>query len=475
MRRHTRLILIAAFAAGCATNPVTGRSELALVSEAQEIQMGREYAEQVKASLGLYEDPALQAYVSRLGMALAEESERPGIPWQFNVIDDASVNAFALPGGPVFITRGILSHMNSEAELVSVLGHEIGHITARHSVSQMSQQQLLGLGLGIGSILSPTVADLSGVASAGLSVLFLKHGRDDEKQSDELGFKYMVREGYDPREMASMFETLQRTGGSPEGRLPEWLSTHPNPENRETATMARVDSLNRDVGTMRVGRDDFIRHLDGMTFGMNPREGFFRNGLFLHPDLRFQFRIPEGWQAQNTKQAVMAVSAEQDAIIQLTLGQGSPQQAAQTFFNQQGMQSSNVSSNSVNGNPAVSGYFQAQTQQGTLRGIATWIQYGNATYQFLGYTPAARYSAYDATLRQVIGSFSRVTDPAVLNVQPAKVSLVRVPSNMSVTEFNRRYPSSIPVEQVAIINGVDAGGTLRAGTMAKRVTGGVSE
>jgi predicted Zn-dependent protease len=476
MSRHTRLILLAAFAAGCATNPVTGRSQLSLISEGQEIQMGKEYAEQVKAAYGVYDNAGVQAYVSRLGMQLASKSERPQLPWQFNVIDDAAVNAFALPGGPVFITRGILTHMNSEAELVSVLGHEIGHITAKHSVSQMSQAQLANLGLGIGSIFSSTVANVSGIASAGLSVLFLKYGRDAERQADELGFKYMVRENYDPREMASMFRTLQRTGGSGEGRLPEWLSTHPNPENREQAVAQRVDSLGRSTTGMTVDRDEFMRYLSGMNYGLNPREGFFRNNLFLHPDLRFQLQFPQGWQTQNTKQAVAAMSPNQDAILQMTLGQGTPDQAAQRFFGQQGIQSSNVSRNSVNGMPAVSGYFQAQTQDGaTIRGIGVWLQYGNATYQLLGYTPGQAFAQYDQVFRQSIASFRELTDQAALNVQPAKVELVRVPRTMTVAEFNRQFPSSVPVEEIAIINGVDAGGSLQAGTMAKRVVGGVRE
>src|SRR5688572_29174548 len=213
MSRSTRLILLAAFAAGCATNPVTGRSELALVSEAQEIQMGQEYAEQVKASIGLYDDPALQAYVAQLGRRLAAGSERPNLPWQFHVVDDAAVNAFALPGGPIFITRGILTHMNSEAELVSVLGHEIGHITAKHSVQQMSQAQLAQIGLIAAVIVKPGLAQFGDLASQGLGLLFLKFGRDDETQADDLGFKYMTTGGYSPTEMAAMFRTLQRLGG----------------------------------------------------------------------------------------------------------------------------------------------------------------------------------------------------------------------------------------------------------------------
>ena len=194
----------------CARNPVTGKNELALVSESQEIAMGQEYAQQIVKSMGVYQDQKVQDYVSNLGKTLAAKSERPNLPWAFYVMDDPTVNAFALPGGSIFVTRGILTHMNNEAELVGVLGHEIGHVTARHSVQQMSRQQLAQIGLGVGSILSSTVAQYAGLASQGLGVLFLKYGRDAESQSDQLGFKYMVHEGYDPSAMATMFQTLER-------------------------------------------------------------------------------------------------------------------------------------------------------------------------------------------------------------------------------------------------------------------------
>ena len=458
------LILVAA----CATNPVTGRSELALVSEAQEIEMGRQYAEEVKASIGLVDDADLQAYVSRVGMEMARASERPDIPWQFHVVDDPAINAFALPGGPVFITRGILTHMNSEAEMASVLGHEIGHITARHSVQQISRAQLANLGLGVGSILSPTVAQFGGLLSSGLSILFLKYGRDAEAQSDALGFKYMLAQNYNPGEMADMFVTLQRTspGGS---ALPTWLSSHPDPGNREQVARARVDSLSRNLSALEVGRDEFLRQTDGLVFGNNPREGFFRENLFLHPDLKFQIAFPSGWQAQNTKQAVLAQSPNQDAIIQLTAGSGSPQAAAQQFFNAQGISETNVGSTTINGLPAVSGYFQAETQQGTIQGLAVFLSHGNLTYQLLGYTPAARMRGYDATFRSSFGSFSQLTDQSALNVQPARVDLVRVPSRMSLASFNQRYPSSISLEELAIMNGVETTATIEAGTTMKRV------
>ena len=461
-------VLVPLLLAGCATNPVTGKSELSLVSKEQEIQMGQQGAEEAKAAYGLVDDPALQKYVSSIGLEIAKKTERPDLPWAFYVIDDASVNAFALPGGPVFVTRGILGAMNSEGELASVLGHEIGHITARHSAQQMSQQQLAALGLGLGSILSPKVAELSGVIGQGLQLLFLKYSRDDESQADELGFRYMMQDNYDPRQMAAMFRTLDRETPD-EGRLPAWLSTHPDPGNRYQTAMRRVESLDRDLSGMKVDQADFLTHVNGLVYGENPREGFFKDGRFYHPDLKFQFQLPNGWQVQNTKQAVIAVSAQQDAMIQLTAGQGAPTAALQQFLGQQGIQAGQVSSSAINGLPAASGYFQAQTENGTLAGLVSYISYGGNTYQLLTYTPATQLDAYNAMFQQVIASFAPLTDPAILSVKPRKVEVVKLPSRMTLAEFNSRYPSSIPVEELAIINGVETGTTLAAGTEVKRV------
>src|SRR5215218_373404 len=228
------LLLGTGLAAGllsCARNPVTGKSELALVSESQEIQMGKQAAQDVAQTIGLYNDPKVQAYVAGIGKRLAANSERPNLPWEFHVVDDASVNAFALPGGFIYVTRGLMSSINDEAELATVIGHEIGHVTYRHSVQQISKAQLAQLGLGIGSILSSDIARFGQLASAGLSILFLRYSRDAENQADQAGFRYALNQNYDVREMTKVFETLNRVGqASGGGKLPEWLATHPNPE-----------------------------------------------------------------------------------------------------------------------------------------------------------------------------------------------------------------------------------------------------
>ena len=311
--------LLAGLAAGpssCARNPVTGKNEISLVSESQEIQMGQEYAQQIVRSMGVYDDKKVHDYVSRLGMAIAVKSERPSLPWAFYVMDDPTVNAFALPGGSIFITRGILTHMNNEAELTGVLGHEIGHVTARHSVQQMTRQQIAQIGLGVGSIISSDVAQYAGLASQGLGVLFLKYGRDAESQADGLGFKYMVRDGYDPRAMATMFQTLQRVskleGG---GDIPEWASTHPDPGNRVEATLKRIDTMSVPESKLRYAREEYLPVVAGMTYGEDPRQGYIDGNTFYHPGLRFKLDLPEGWQAQNTPEALAAISPQQDAML----------------------------------------------------------------------------------------------------------------------------------------------------------------
>jgi predicted Zn-dependent protease len=459
----------------CARNPVTGKNEIALVSESQEIQMGQEYAKQVVQSMGLYRDQKVQDYVTGLGMELAKKSERPNLPWAFYVMDDPTVNAFALPGGSIFVTRGILTHMNNEAELVGVLGHEIGHVTARHSVQQMTRQQLAQIGLVAGSVLSSTVAQYAGLASQGLGVLFLKYGRDAESQSDMLGFKYMVREGYDPTAMATMFQTLERVSRlEGAGDIPEWTSTHPNPGNRIEATQHRLDTLSIPLSQLRKDREKYLPVLAGMTYGDDPQQGYVEGHTFYHPGLRFKLDLPQGWQSQNTPQALVAVSPKQDALLQLTApGKGSPQEAAQQFFGQEGIKAGQTSTSPINGLPAAAGYFEAQTEQGAVQGLVAFVQYGDLTYRLLGYTPAGQLQANDATFRQAIGSFSELKDQSKIDVQPYKVELVKIDRDMSMEEFNRKYPSTIPIERLAVVNGLDAPPEhIPAGTTVKRVIGG---
>jgi predicted Zn-dependent protease len=471
-------LLLGSTMLSCATNPVTGKKELSLVSESQEIEMGKEASQQTIQQIGLVNDPQLQAYVSGIGMKMAKASERPNLPWEFHVVNDASVNAFALPGGFIFVTRGLLTYINDEAELATVVGHEIGHVTNRHSVQQISKAQVAQLGLGVGSILSSDVAKYAGVASQGLQVLFLKYSRDAESEADLAGFRYALNQNYDVREMANVFHTLDRVGeAAGGGKLPDWLSTHPAPADRVTATEARLDTLHKDLSNSIINRDQYLQHVQGLTFGEDPRQGFFKGNQFYHPDLKFQVTFPQGWQTQNTAEAVMAGSPSQDAIIQLSLaGKGTPREAATQFLSQQGIKAGNGSSASINGLPAASSYFQAQTDQGTIEGLATFISYGGVTYMLLSYTPSGKLGTYDAAFRQTAGSFSELKDQAALSVTAPKVELVKLPKEMTLAQFNAQYPSTIPIEQLAIINEVDGpDSAIPAGRTVKRVTGGTGK
>ena len=457
--------------AGCAVNPATGERQFSLISEDQEIQMGKESDTQIVSSLGLYPDQNLQTYVSDLGMRLAASSERPALPWTFRVVDDPAVNAFAIPGGHVYITRGILAHLQNEAELAGVMGHEIGHVTAKHSVSQMSRTQLAQLGLGIGMILKPEWQKYGELASSGLGVLFLKFSRDDENQADMLGVRYSNRLGYDPHQLIGVMTTLDRVTQAAGGRgTPEWLSTHPNPGNRKENIQAQITA----IGTVgkNVVEDAYLKHIDNVVFGSNPREGFFKGNVFYQPDLKFRFEFPDGWKTNNQKEAVVGVSAKQDAAIQISLAkEKSADAAAQAFYTQKGITASPQRSPDIHGFTVRAGNFSATTDQGTTTGTVAFIEYGGNVYQVLGYGAQAGWSGYEPAARKAIASFDKLTDPKILNIQPLRVKLVTVNKAMSFLQFYQQYPMPIPIETAVLINQVEQNTILRTGQIVKQVVG----
>ena len=472
-RPHTFAAAAAlALLADCATNPATGKRQIMLVGEAQEIAMGQEADKEVASSLGLYPDDALQAYVAGLGRTLAASGERPSLPWTFRVVDDPAVNAFALPGGFIYVTRGILTHLNSEAELASVVGHEIGHVTARHTVSQITKSQLATLGLVAGMIVRPELARFGDLAQAGMQLMFLKFGRNDEEQADDLGLRYMTRRDYDPREMVEVFSVLDRLGQtSGEGRLPAWLSTHPAPANRAQRIQSEIQAQH--LAGARVDEPGYLHRLDGMVFGENPREGFFEGGAFFHPDLRFQMQFPRGWKGQNQKQAVGAISPQEDAIVVMTLVPGrSADQAANEFLRQQGLRPAGAERTNVHGLPAVTGLFEAVADQTPIAGRVAFVEYGDKVYRLLGYTPSVRWGNYDRVFAESLASFAPLTDRRYLDVQPKRVKVVPVTQPTTLDELARRQGATVSTEVLALINHVAPGAPLPAGRPAKVVIGG---
>ena len=473
MRRSARIALLL-LASACATNPVSGRRELSLVSQAQEIDMGRQASAADVKRVGEFANSPAQALVTRIGTRIAAISERPALPWEFHLLDDAAVNAFAYPGGFIFVTRGLMTHINSEAELAEVIGHEIGHVTAKHTVAAISKQQITQIGLIGASILSPQVAQYGDLLGASASLLFLKFGRDDELQADALGFKYSLATGYDVRESPKVFTMLGRLSATSGARIPEWQSTHPDPGNRVQRAEQRLAGVTpAALASTKVNRDAYLRLLDGMTYGDDPRNGYFRGPRFLHPDLQFEMTFPGGWKTANLPDAVIAQSADGGAQLQLAAGTGTPSEVLQQFLGQQGITVRQSGQATINGIPAVMAAFDAATQQGSLSGLVASLRHQNVTYLILGLSATQTAGQYNVAMDQSIRSFKPLTDPALVNVQAARVQLVTLGEAMTGQSFIQRYPSSIPAEEVYLINGIDASTSLPRGTVLKRVVGGL--
>lgn len=473
-RRSLILALLLATLAACAINPATGRRELMMISESQEIAMGREYDPQIVAEMGLVPDSALQRYVAALGAPMAAKSERPNLPWTFRVVDDPIVNAFAVPGGFIYITRGILAHFNSEAQLVAVLGHEIGHVTARHSAAQMSRQQLAQAGLALGSIASERFAQVANIGGAGLGVLFLKYGRDDETQADALGLRYMRQSNHDVREMPGVYAMLATLSGGAGGRAtPDWLSTHPAPEDRQARIQRAIAAMPQDSLGSIIERESYLQRLNGLVYGNDPRQGYFVGQRFNHPDLRFTLTFPEGWATQNATQAVTAMSASKDAIIQLTLSRApSPDSAARAFAAQQGVQAGAVV------RPALTAFassvalpFAALIEADTLRGRVLFVEHGGLVLQLLAYGPSAGWASHQAVAERALGTFAVLTDRAALEVQPQRVQIVRVDRAMTMQELRATRTSPLSAEQLALLNQVRVDEVLTVGRSVKWVVG----
>jgi predicted Zn-dependent protease len=250
--------------------------------------------------------------------------------------------------------------------------------------------------------------------------------------------------------------------------------THPSPGDRVAAVEQRLAQAPVAPGQLRIGRQPYLERIDGLVYGVNPRHGFFRDGLFLHPELRFQMAFPAQWQRQNLAQAVIAVSPQQNAVIQLSLSRdGSPETAAQRFAAQQGVQPGQSSRQNINGLPAVTVSFRAQTQQQVVQGLAAFISHGGRVYQIVSYSPVGIYGNFDRTFQQSIGSFAPNNDPQVLNIQPNRVRIVRTTESMTLAQFNQRFPSVIPIEELTVLNQVEGPQTvIPGGSLVKRVVGG---
>jgi predicted Zn-dependent protease len=457
----------------CARDYVTGKRTFSLVSESQEIAMGQEADPSIVAEYGVYDDAALAAYIDGVGQSMVKVSHRPTLKFTFRLMDTPVVNAFAVPGGFVYFTRGILAHFNDEAELAGVMGHEIGHVTARHGAEQQTKAQLATLGLGLGSIFSEDFRRFSDVAQQGLGLIFLKFSRDNESESDLLGVEYSTKAGYDAQHMARFFRTISRITEKAGGGPPTFLSTHPNPENREQRVGALATEWQQKVPGTKGGTDRaaYLRRIDGIVYGDDPRQGFVENGFFYHPELRFQFSVPAKWQVANQPAQVQMVNAEQNAGIQFSLGKGaSPQQAAEEFAKNSQAEVLRNQATQVNGLRAHLLISNLQTQSGALRLLSYFIQMDDKIYMFHGYTSPTLFDGIVPTFEQVMKSFDHLRNQAALSKQPRRVKIMTVdqPGDLKqiLTHFGVKQEE---LEEIAIVNGMYLQDKLQRGDLVKVV------
>ncbi len=462
----------------CAKNPVTGKRQVVLISESQEIAMGQEADPQIIAQYGLYEDSTLQRFINEKGKAMAAISHRPNLQYNFRIVDSDILNAFAVPGGYVYFTRGIMAHFNNEAEFAGVLGHEIGHITARHTVVQQSKQVFGQLGLIAGLIIKPELGQFAEQASQGLGLLFLKFGRDAERQSDQLGVEYSSKINYNAHEMAHFFNTLKRqsqAAGAEE--LPDFLSTHPNPDDRNVAVEKQATEWQQKLGMTnpQVNRDVYLRRIEGLVYGEDPRQGFLENNVFYHPQMKFQFNVPQAWKYQNSPQRVQMAPADGQALMYLAGGGAkSLQEAGQAFLQQNGLQLLEQKESTVNGYKTLMLLAdtkqdpQQQQQQQPLRVQAYFYQFDKDILMMMGVSAAQSFTQYQPSFTSTMQSFKKLTDANKINKKPERVRIKTVAANGTLAQAFKYFKvADKRMEELAILNGMQQTDAVTKGMLIK--------
>ena len=455
--RFCALILIIGLI-GCAVNPVTGKKELSLISESQELALGKQTDVEIRQQYGIYDDADLNAYVQTVGRSLASHTHRPQLPYQFAVLDTPVVNAFAVPGGYIYVTRGILALMGSEAELAVVLGHELGHVNARHSVRRMSQMMLAQVGLVVGSALSETFAKAAGLAGVGVQLLFLKYSRDDEYQADSLGVEYARKGIYNPGEMLPFFASLEKLGDLSGGRaLPGFLSTHPLTKDRIEQVK---QMLTESDGKLEIKEMPYLARLDGLIYGDDPRQGYVEDGRFYHPDMAFAFSIPRGWNVVNTPSQVMMSSPDEKAALILQAektAEDLPTYARRKASQIEGSQFVGEDNLRVSGLASVHQIYRVNQQQGgTINLRLSAIRKGDFVYNFTALAGASDFRRFDQEFRRAAQSFGHLTNPAYLRRKPSQIRLFKSDGQKTLQEiFSGAGAKKELWPTLAILNGME--------------------
>jgi len=468
------------FAISCAVNPVTGKKQIMLMSEAQEVQLGLTYDPQVIATFGFYPDNNLQNFVQAKGIEMGKISHRPRLEYHVKVVDSPVVNAFAVPGGYVYLTRGILAQLNNEAELMGVMGHELGHIAARHTVSQQSKQQLGQLLLIGGMIASEEFAQYAQYALEGMQLLFLKFSRDDEREADRLGVEYSSKIGYDAHKMADFFKVLKKMSLSEsQGGIPTFLSTHPDPGDRYNSVNQNATEWQArlKLPEYRVNQDGYLQMINGIIYGEDPKQGFVEGNTFYHPDLKFRFMFPDGWKLENSPMQVTISPPDQKALIIFGLSQQRTlEAAADTTLIKYGLTLQGSKRTIVNGLPGIimqsKQVVQDQTS-GVSRSnmiLSYFISYNNLIYLFHGISAETDFSSFGRSFESAMSTFARLTDASKINVKPKRIQVVKVqkPGTLNDAFAYYRVPQK-QYNELALLNDMELSDQVQAGKLIKIV------
>jgi predicted Zn-dependent protease len=476
-RRIAAAVFAALALSHCAQNPVTGDKDFVLMSEEQEIRMGQQAHQDVLKEYPALDHPALQAYVDQVGQRLARESHRPQLTWHFTVVDSPDVNAFALPGGYVYITRGIMAYLDSEAELAGVIGHEIGHVTARHGVRQQSAQTAAGLGAVLGSILVPGLDNRAGASllQTLAQAWTAGYGREHELESDRLGAQYLARSGYAPQAMIDVIGVLKNQElfaaeqAKRDGRKPRTyhgtFDTHPSNDARLKQVVGEANK--HAVAHPREGRSEYLTRLAGVVFGDSPEQGLIRNNQLLHEKLGLAMQFPAGWRVQNRTDRVVAMNAKGDAMVELRQG---PRNDRPLETLQKGIKldaGARYDSGQLGGHPAA---FVAGAQQGKPVVVAA-VVFGGTQYLIAGVTrDKAAYDRERNALRAAINSFRAITPAEKQAAQPHVLKLVTAQPGMTMAGLARQSPLGADAEgQLRLMNGLYPTGEPTPGQLLKIV------
>ena len=462
-------LLCATLIAGCGTpmvNPVTGETERTVMDEAAEVKAGQEAHQQVLQEYGRYDNAALQNYVNGIGQKLAAQSHRAHLRWTFTVLDSPEINAFALPGGYVYVTRGIMAYMDSEAELAGVLGHEIGHVTARHGAQRATRQQTAGLGVLAATVLGAVLegqgvrgaTDLASQVSQTAAAGFIaSYSRDQELQADQLGAEYLARTQYDPSNMVDVIALLKnqerfaaelaRAEGRQPPSGPSWLASHPSNDQRLAHILSVADVYKGQYTDD--GRTRYLNAINGMRFGDSPAQGLVRGQAFLHPELGVALTAPAGWKVINGSDAVTLVNAAGDAglVMQLAPAQAGSDHSAVIRQMLQPV-SGQTSTRTLNGLKATHFNGVVRTAQGAQSAARATVVSGPGGRTYLLRYVARNAQALQGALAQVQaaeGSFRAMTAADRRAAQPWSVRTVAFPKG-GFAELARQSPLSPQAE-----------------------------